>query len=332
VKPDLKTPAAGPVPGEGKAKLGRTLVTGISGGLGRILLRRLLAAGRTEVVGVARKPIPDVRRQKVEFHELDLAKRRIEDVFRQKPIDAVVHLAFEDDPTVSSRERMKTNVLGLMRLLDCCEKHGVKKVVVLSTASVYGALPDNPALLTEDMPARADLLHGGFRDRVEADRYAQAWMWRNPHVATVVLRPVHIVGREVRNSFLAYLRLRVVPTLLGFSPMMQVIHEEDAARAVELALEREGATGVFNIVGPGAVPLHEILRAVGAEVLPLPHLGTLGVVDLLHRLGVVPFPARQADFLRYSLVVSGEKARRELGFQAEVPLRETLASVSGKWA
>ncbi len=308
----------------------RVLITGISGGIGRLVAHRLLEGepARWEVIGLARRPFDDVLKSRVEFHQADLRKKRIEDVFRLRRIEAVVHLAFDDDPLVPSKDRYKTNVLGTMKLLDCCEKYGVRKVVVLSTASVYGALADNPTLIAEDTPARADLMHGGFRDRVEADRYAQAWMYRNAKQATtVVLRPVHVLGERVHGSFQSYLRLPVVPTLLGYSPMMQVIHEEDVARAIELALEGD-VGGVFNIVGPGAVPLHTILREVGAEALPLPPIGTLGLLDTLSRLRLVPFPPRQADFIRYSLVVSGDKAREQLGFEAQVPLRETLRSAS----
>lgn len=305
----------------------KVVIAGISGGLGRLVMRRLLACeGRYKIVGLARGDFEDPFRSQVEFVQVDLTQNRAEDVFRRGDVDTVVHLAFDDDPRVPTAERYKTNVLGTMRLLDWCARHGVRKVVVVSTAAVYGALQDNPTLLTEESPTRADQTNAEIRDRVEADRYVVAWMWKYPEVETTLLRPVHVLGPTVSGAFKHYVMLKYVPVLLGFDPMMQVVHEEDVARAIFLAVEKDVA-GVFNIVGPGALPLREILRETGAEVIPIPHLGGVQVLSLLFRLKIAPFPPPQVDFVKFPMIVSGEKARRELGYVPEIPLRDTLRSV-----
>jgi UDP-glucose 4-epimerase len=318
-----------PAPGvvEPPAKPRRVLITGISGGLGTLLMRRLLAKeGAYSIVGLACSPLEDPRRNEVEFHRADLGKKKGEDLFRRGEIDAVVHLAFEDDPRVPSTERYKTNVLGTMHLLDWCARYQVKRVIIVSTANVYGALQDNPMLLHEDAPVRGDLANPDLRDRVEADRYAQAWMWKYPDRRTVILRPVHVLGSHIQSGLRSYISLPVVPVMLGFDSMMQVVHEEDVARAIQLSLER-GVSGPFNIVGPSALPLREILREVGAEVLPVPHVGGVQAMSVLWRLGLVRFPTAHADFVRFPLVVSGERAKRELRYKPEIPLRETIRSV-----
>ena len=56
------------------------------------------------------------------------------------------------------------------------------------------------------------------------------------YAPVVILRPAHIVGPHVRNAPSKYLRLRVIPALMGFDPMVQLIHEEDVCRALVLAL------------------------------------------------------------------------------------------------
>jgi UDP-glucose 4-epimerase len=322
-------PPAAPAPvgaGAAPAKPRRVLIAGISGGLGILVMRRLLAReGAYDIVGLANSPLEDARRNEVEFHELDISKKKGEDLFRPGDIDAVIHLAFQDDPRVSSSERYRTNVLGTMHLLDWCAKYFVKRVIVVSTASVYGALQDNPTLINEEAPLRGDLSNPGMRDRVEGDRYAQAWMWKYPDIRTVILRPVHVLGRYVQSGFKSYLQLKVVPVMLGFDPMMQVVHEEDVARAIQLALERP-VSGPFNIVGQSALPLREILRELGTEVIPVPHIGGLQVMELLWRVGLARFPAAQADFVKFPLVVSGERAKRELRYKPEIPLRETIQS------
>jgi UDP-glucose 4-epimerase len=325
----LARPYAPPIQGAvaDAPRVRRVLIVGISGGIGTLLMRRLLATGpdRWKIAGLSRDDLEDPLRSKIEFIKADLTQNRAEDVFRRGDIDTVVHCAFDDDVRVPTAVRYKSNVLGTMRLLDWSARYGVRKVVVVSSAAVYGALQENAMHLTEESPTRADLAYAAIRDRVEADRYAVAWMWKYPEVETSILRPVHVIGRTAKSPFQRYISLKYVPVLLGFDPLMQVVHEDDVVRAVQIALEKD-ASGVFNIAGPGAIPLREILREVGSEPVPLPHVGGVQLVSLLGRLGITPFgaPAARADFVKYPMIVSGEKARKELGYAAEVPLRDTI--------
>src|SRR5438105_2465345 len=133
--PVLQRPYAPPIQGTAAVvpRTRKVLIAGISGGLGTLVMRRLL-------LGLRPSEPSDPLRSRVEFHKIDLTQNRAEDIFRRGGIDTVVHLAFEDDPRIAGPERYKTNVLGTMRLLDWAERYGVRKVVVVSSASVYGAL------------------------------------------------------------------------------------------------------------------------------------------------------------------------------------------------
>ncbi len=320
----FRPPMAGVLEATPEGATRRVLITGLSGGTGKVLFRQLRGAEqRYSIVGLARTPLEDVYRDEVEMHVVDLTRNRAEDVFRSNRFDTVVHLAFEHDPRKPASLRYKSNVLGTMRLLDWCARYAVRRVVVVTSAAVYGAHQDNPALIVEEMATRADQHAAGLRDMVEADRYVMAWMWKNPQIETALLRPVHVLGPSVKNSFKFYLTRPFVPVVAGFDPMMQVVHEEDVARAVVLAMQCE-RSGVFNIVGPGALPLSEILRQIDAEVVPMPLFAVRRLFRSLWRLKLVPLSPYLVDFLRYPLVVSGEKARAELGY---IPLRETLESV-----
>jgi UDP-glucose 4-epimerase len=320
-------PVAGALEAAPRAGTRRVLVTGLSGGTGKVLFRQLRELGDAySIVGLARAPLEHVHRGEVEMHVVDLTQNRAEDVFRRNEFDTVVHLAFEHDPRKPASVRYKSNVIGTMRLLDWCARYAVRKVVAVTTAAVYGAHQDNPALLTEDMPTRADQHAAGLRDMVEADRYVNAWMWKNPQVETTLLRPVHVLGPTVKNSFRFYITRPLVPVIAGFDPMMQVVHEEDVARAVVMAMRSE-CSGAYNITGAGALPLREVLRQIDAEVVPLPLFAVRRLFRTLWRLKLVPLSPYLVDFLRYPLVASGEKAARALGYRPEIPLRETLESV-----
>src|SRR6185295_16378001 len=201
------------------------VVTGISGNLGRTLTKLL---HRTErIVGLDRRPFAGAPKD-VELFQLDLRKKKAEDVFRIHDVKAVIHMGIMHDPRMSAEEHHSFNVLGTTRILELCAKYGVKKLVVLSSANVYGPSPDNSNFLTEDAPLMAASRFSGVRDLIEVDMLAHGFFWRHPQVEPVI-----------RNAPSTYLRLRHPWMLAGFDPMLQLIHVQDAARAMIEALRPE---------------------------------------------------------------------------------------------
>jgi len=130
-------------------------------------------------------------------HQLDLRKNKLEDLFRRGPIKAVIHMGILHEPRMSAAEHHACNVLGTTRVLEHCARRGVEKVVVLSSANVYGPSPDNSHFITEDAPLMAASRFAGVRDLIEVDMLANAFFWRHPSNQTVVLRPFHIVGPTI---------------------------------------------------------------------------------------------------------------------------------------
>jgi UDP-glucose 4-epimerase len=152
-------------------------------------------------------------------------------------------------------------------------------------------------------------------------------MWRHPEVETVILRPVNIVGPTVRNAPSNYLRIERPITVMGFDPMVQLVHEEDVCRALALAL-RPGARGVYNVNGPGEVPVSAALRELGRRPIPVPHFLVRPLLRRLFQSGLSSFPPEEVDHIQYLCMVDGSRAERELGFSPRHSLRETIRSVS----
>src|SRR5579883_3371074 len=123
------------------------LVTGICGRLGK-RLARVLHRGRG-VVGVDRRPFTD-KPKDVAHAQVDIRRTKLKDVFRAGPIEAVVHLGVMHDPRASAEEHHSWNVAGFQKLLEYVAQYDVPKLVVLSSANVYGPQPDNAQFLTED--------------------------------------------------------------------------------------------------------------------------------------------------------------------------------------
>ncbi|HZX96752.1 MAG TPA: SDR family oxidoreductase [Myxococcales bacterium] len=302
------------------------LITGISGNLGRGLARLLHKTER--VVGLDRRAFPGAPKD-LEVHHLDIRKRKVEEIFRRGDVKALIHMAIIHDPRLPQREHHSFNVLGTKAVLEFAARHGVRKVVVLSSASVYGPQPGNDNFLGEDSPLLGSQRFPEIRDLVEVDMYAQQYMWRHPEVETAILRPVHVVGPTVRNAPASYLRLPRPWTLAGFDPMVQLIHQEDVARAVALAL-KSGVRGVYNVVGPGELPLSAALRELGRTPVPVPHLIARPLLDKLFQYRLAGFPSAELDHLQFLCTVDGSRAERELGFRPAYTLRQTIRSVMGE--
>jgi len=298
-------------------------ITGISGNLGKALARLLHT--ETRIVGIDRRPYREAPKD-VEHHALDIRKNRVEEVFRRSRPEALIHLGIMHDPRMPRSEAHSFNVVGTHKVLDICVRQGVKKVVVLSSANVYGPSPDNSNFLPEETPLMATARHGDVADLVELDMYAQSFVWRHPEIETVILRPVHIVGPTVRNAAANYLRLSRPLTVMGFDPMVQLIHEEDVCRALALAL-RPGIRGVYNVVGPGAVPLSTALRELGRRALPVPAFLLRAALERAFEARLVSFPADELDHIQYLCAVDGSRAERDLGWAPRHSLRETIRSV-----
>ena len=302
------------------------LVTGISGNLGRALARQLHT--RERIIGVDRRPFVG-KPKDIEMAQLDLRKKKIEDVFRRTPVRAIIHLGILHDPRMSAEEHHSFNVLGTGRVLECAARFGVKKVVVLSSANVYGPSPDNSNFLTEDAPLMAASRFASVRDLIEVDMLAHGFFWRHPQVETVVLRPVHIVGPTVKNAPSNYLRLKRPWMLAGFDPMVQLIHMQDVASALIAALQ-DGRKGVYNVVGPGEVPLSAVFQELGAQPIPVPHPIARPLLKRLFKYRMASYPPEELDHIQFLCAVDGSRWKKETGWEPRYSLRETIRSVLGE--
>jgi UDP-glucose 4-epimerase len=301
----------------------RLLITGIAGGQGRLVAKRV--ANEFEISGVDVVPWEGGPREVV-VHTGDLRSKKLEDIFRRERPSAAVHLAFVRHFRLDPAVRHDVNVSGTKRLLEYCARYGVKKLVILSSSYVYGALPENPYYMDEDTALSVSRHYPEIRDLVEVDTLCTAFLWKYPEIATAILRPVNTIGYYVHSAIGVYLKLRYVPTIFGFDPLMQFVHEDDVAEAIARTLET-GARGVFNVAGPGSVPLRVAIRETGGTPFSLPEVAARAVFGRLFRYGLYPFPADAIDFVKYPCTIDGRRFVDATGFKPLFTLEETLRSV-----
>lgn len=307
----------------------RVGVTGISSDLGRGLLPRLEADPLVDSIVVFDVARPKELTPKCLFVRVDLTRPGMEEeltrAFREQQLDALFHLAFVNSRVHGAAFAHELEVIGSMHVLAAAQATGLSRLIIPSLTALYGARANGPALCTETHP----LLGAGVRfitDRVEVEHHIEQFAVRNPGVQVVVLRFAPIVGPGADNPFTRLLRTGFVPTLLGFDPVWQVLHEDDAATALHLALTTK-ARGTFNVVGDSTAPFSTIVRLSGAQSIPLPGPLLRATIRALEAAGVSSTPVPLLDFLRYSWVADGERARAQLGFAPRVPFHEAVVSM-----
>jgi len=299
----------------------RVLITGAANPLGVALARELLAAPETElVVGL------DTRRPEVEpgerfVHlEADLRAPDLAMLLSPLRIDALVHndLLQFPEPGRSARLLHDTNVVGTLGLLAAAEAQPELRTVVLrASAAIYGSEPHAPAFFTEDMADRYPLRTRWQRDAAESEKLVTAFARRRSEVVCCVLRFQPILGLNLDTPIMRLISSPVIPTWMGFDPMVQVVHGDDAVEALVVALRRP-VRGPVNVAAQDTVSLSRVLRRLGRTALPIAPPAYGVVVGLAARLGLPRMDTDTARFLRYGRGVDTTRMREELGFRPAV--------------
>lgn len=303
----------------------RILLTGIRSHLAGELARRLEADPEVErIVGIDIEEA-DAPFERTEFVRADIRNPLVVKVLQTTEVDTLVHMSLLATPgRAGGRGRMKEiNVIGGMQLFAACQRaERLRKVVVRSSAAVYGASPRDPAVFTEGMMARAEL-HGFGKDTLEVEAYARTMARRSPHLRLAVLRFANFIGPRIDSVMTRYLSLPVIPTALGYDPRLQLLHEDDAVEVLVRAV-REDHPGTFNVAGEGVISLSQAVRLMGK--LPVPVLRPLAspIAQLLRRLGTVDFASDQLGLLLYGRAMDTSRLVEEFAWRPAYSTRDGL--------
>lgn len=296
----------------------RILITGAAGALAQQVIRRLRES--CDLVAV------DFREQvylgdDIPSYCIDFNKRVFEDLFRRYEFDGVIHLGRILSSQLTRMRRYNANVLGTQKLLDLSHKYGIRRVIVLSTYHVYGAVAYNPALIDESAPLKSAGLSADLVDSVELENLANIYLWRYPELNITILRPCNIVGPGVRNTMSTLLSSERAPVLAGFSPMMQFIHIDDMADAIVAAWAKP-VKGVFNVAPQDWVAYQHALKLCGCKTIPIPSIPPSVPKAIARVLNLRSFPTYLMAFFKYPVVIDGRAFAREFGFEPKRPLKE----------
>jgi nucleoside-diphosphate-sugar epimerase/1-acyl-sn-glycerol-3-phosphate acyltransferase len=231
-------------------------------------------------------------------------------LFTEHAIDTVVYV-----PQLRRQNNMAPNLAEAAMVFAECAGAGLTRVVVVSSAAIYGADPHNPGFIAEShTPLRGNKNPLG-NAWAKLEILADAYVGRPTATTLTILRPVAVPLRGGTDYFSRLFRQGLVPTLPLYDPSMQLLSLDDLAQAVCCAVERSTG-GVFNVAPDGVIPLRAALRMAGARRLPISRLVQRLARGVLAPLGVA-FPGTQLEYIRYSWTVSNAKIKRELGFTPE---------------
>src|SRR5438477_1383848 len=301
------------------ARKRRILVTGVARWWGALLVQRLVAEPEVaEVIGIdTSEPHYDLGR--ADFLKLDVRHSLIGKLVRAVGIDTVVHTGTTIDSfDLDARGAHETNVIGTLNLLAGCAgaESPVRRFVLKSSGHVYGSRYDLPAYLREDRRLDAASAHAFVRDIVEVESYAADFALRNPEVQVLTLRFANALNTEEPQPLARYLDLELVPTVLGYDPILQLIHSGDCVDAL-LKATLNGPGGAYNVASSKPLPLTRLLDADGKSHAPLlPPLAIGLAARALKQLGLAFLSPQLLDLLRWGRTLSVTKAARDLGFRA----------------
>lgn len=307
----------------------RVVVTGAGGCLGEVVVSRLLERPDVEsVAGLDLVPIA-LDHPKFTARHFDMRQPCKPALFGDA--DVLIHLAFAiAQGRMTVEEMYANNVGGTLNVFRAAEKAGIRRVINLSSVSVYGSGEH----LTEDAPLAPSSRFPYAQQKVAIEASVRESFARMSFIhfrATFILGPrAAPMLRKMCTS-----RLYVVPPKPH--PRIQVVHEEDVASAILAACSPSIGPCTFNLAAPQVVTFPELVREGRRLLLGIP----LSALELF-----VGRPATDGgprtrpadttlDILRTTLTVNCDRARRILGWTPKFSAWEARAAfdqpVPPKW-
>ncbi len=306
-------PMSGSVTGEVRQKVSQLeplhspqiVVTGAAGIVGgRVANALATSLAGARVVGIDRFGGSS---SLAEFHLADLATD--DPAALLAGADTVVHCSFNVRADAVTPEDGRLDLAIIRRVLDAATAVGVKHFVVLSSAMVYGAWPDNPMPITEDAPVRPNREFAFAAHMAMVEQVANDWAAGDAERMLTIVRPAVVVSEQRRGGLSDLLAsAAVIRSESGEAPG-QYLHVDDLASAVTLAVAHH-VTGPIN-VAPDAWITPDLLAALAGPKprlhLPDPAARLLSVVRF--KLGFTRTPPGIMPYITHPWVIANDRMR-----------------------
>jgi nucleoside-diphosphate-sugar epimerase len=295
-------------------------ITGAASGVGLALAARLVESDQVKKVVAIDERRGDV--PGATWRVLDVRDPAIAEKLRGA--DVVVHLAVDLDLESDAKARSAFNVRGTQTVLTAAAAAGVHRVVLCTSAMVYGAQADNDVPLAEDAPLRATSEASFVDDLLEIERLGRRAPRAHPGLSVTILRPAVLVG-GTDTALTRYFESPRLLVVAGSRPCWQFCHVEDLVSALEFAVLGK-VEGEMAVGCDGWLEQEEIEELSGIRRMELPPAIAFGAASRLHRLGLTPSPAGDLAYTMHPWVVSGSRLH-EAGWRPQWTNEEVLAEL-----
>src|SRR3954453_8145443 len=250
----------------------RVLITGLASFWGGLVAKALEQDESVEVIVGLDTREPTVELERTEYVRSDENYSILSRIVQATRVDTIVHTFLIIDSTaVRARTMHEINVIGTMNLFAAASAPGstVRDVVVKSSSYVYGTAMQDPVWFSEETQ-RTNPARNRIEQSIESvEGYVRDFAEDNPHVNVSLLRFSNVLGPDIVTPISRALELPVVPSIFGFDPRFQFVHEEDVIRSILFVLDRH-LPGIYNVAGDGLLPWTEVARLCGKRTFPLP--------------------------------------------------------------
>jgi nucleoside-diphosphate-sugar epimerase len=322
----------------------KIIITGATGFIGRNLSEslhkegiKIIAIGRSEYVGKA------LRENGIEF-----MLARVEDQTQVNktfcPADYVIHCAGRAGDWWKYKDFYETNVIGTRNVINACKINNIKKIIYISTSSVYLNGKDRYNILeTEPLPKQR-FNYGRTKLMAETELLAL----EKEGFKTIILRPRAVYGKHDHNIVSRFLRLaekKSLPLINGGRALVDITYVGNLASAVRncFSAPDDAWNEVYNISNGSPVTLKEWISQVleifdqpfKPEDIPEPTAKRIAAMNDL--LSILPFGNKKPELTRFSVEYMGksmtlslEKAKKKLNYIPEISNQEGFKNIR-KW-
>lgn len=295
----------------------RVLVTGLATFWGGRVAQALEADPDVEVIIGLDRYEPQVKLERTEYVRSDENYSILSRIVEATKIDTIIHTFLVVDSTkMSGKGLHEINVIGTMNLFAAASAPGstVRNVIVKSSTLVYGTSPRDPVWCREDYKRKSAIRSRVESSLIEVEGYVRDFAVDNPHVVVSLLRFSNVIGPEIITPLTEALKLPLVPSVFGFDPRFQFVHEEDVVRSI-LFMFDEQLPGLYNVAGDGLLPWSEVAKICGKRTIAMPLFGANLAAAPLRLVGV-SLPPELIELLRFGRGVDNRRLK-DAGFRFE---------------
>ena len=294
-----------------------------------------------QIFGMARRPFDAASHgwTKTTYRQGDILDREAVDAL-VADADVVVHLAFI---IMGSREESaRINLQGTRNVFEATvAAQRPRRLVYTSSVAAYGYHADNPVPITEDVPPRGSAEHY-YSEQKAACEATLAEVTEGSSLEVFILRPCIVAGPKAPaladampwNQLPAPIRAvtNAIPALKPVVPdpgvPLQLVHHDDVASAIALAVTAPAPPGAYNLAGEGLISISDVARALGGRPVRVPAATASAASAALARLPFVPSALEWLHSTRTSVVMDTTKAKTQLGWRPIHSSAETLAGLA----